>query len=153
VILRRARLLLARYQILEVGLLRRSALQQQKELQGPRVFYRAKVWRVCNVLADISLQGCQNMFVDRRATRCRGAAGPVCNSVCARSGETDRMPRKSAASENAPGLMRREEIAAFRVNTSEHTTDEVRMGDSPDRETHHSFREKERRSVQKRRHQ
>ena len=63
------------------------------------------------------------------------------------------MPRKSAASEDAPRLMRREEIAAFRVNTKEHRTDEVRMGDSPDRETHHSLGEKERRSVQKRRPQ
>ena len=103
-ILRRARLLLARYQILEVGLLRRSALQQQKELQGPRVFYRAKVRRVCNVLADISLQGCQNMLVDREqrdaeALRARSAIPSV--PIAARRLST------SAASEIAPGLIAR----------------------------------------------
>ena len=64
VIFRRARLLLARYQIIEVGLLRGAALQQQKEVQGFGVFHRTKVRRPSDVLTDIPFQGDQDMLVD-----------------------------------------------------------------------------------------
>lgn len=59
-----AGLLLAGDQILEVSLLGRSALEQEKQVEGLRVFHRAQVRGPSHVGADIALQGCQDMLVD-----------------------------------------------------------------------------------------
>ena len=64
VIFRRGDLLLALNQIIQVGLLRGGALQQQIKMQWLPVFHRAKVRRCSEVLADIALQRDPGILVD-----------------------------------------------------------------------------------------
>ena len=64
VIFRRSWLFLASEEIVQVGLLRGAALQQQIEVQWLPVLHRAKVWRCSEVLADIALQGDAGILVD-----------------------------------------------------------------------------------------
>ena len=88
----RTRLLLAGDQVLKVGFLRRSMPQHEEKLERLRVFYRAKVRRVCNVLADISFQGCQNLLVDRRHQMPRRCGPGLKFGLCQKRGDRQGCP-------------------------------------------------------------
>ncbi|HVT96312.1 MAG TPA: hypothetical protein VHE33_02325 [Acidobacteriaceae bacterium] len=58
-------MLLASNQILKVGLLRRAALQEQKEVKGLFIFHQTKIWCAKNVLANIPTEKRGDFVVDR----------------------------------------------------------------------------------------